>query len=51
MSIVSENSNFFSLIDLKLIDNFLFTIGFEGRICKWDSRKLDKPIILHDIVV
>lgn len=31
------------------MDNFIFTVGFEGRICKWDSRKLQQPIIIQDL--
>ena len=49
VSLVSENSNFLPIIDLKKKDQFLFSIGLEGRICKWDARKLEQPIMIQDI--
>lgn len=49
VSKVSPDSNFLPIIDLKKIGSNLFSIGQEGRICKWDARKLDEPIFHLDL--
>ena len=48
-SLVSEKSNFLPIIDIKKKDNFLYTVGLEGRFCKWDPKKLEQPIIYKDL--
>ncbi len=49
ISLVSEKSHFLSVIDLKKKGNFLFSVGMEGRICKWDMKKLEQPILFQDV--
>jgi hypothetical protein len=48
-SLVSDKSNYLPIIDIKKKDDFLFTLGLEGRICKWDPKKLEEPIIYKDL--
>lgn len=49
VSYVQESANYLPIIDIKKVDNFIFSVGFEGRVCKWDARKLEAPIIIQDL--
>lgn len=46
---VGEKSNYLPVIDLIKNGNFAFSLGLEGRLCKWDLRKFEEPILFHDI--
>lgn len=49
LSKLTETSNYLSIIDLKKNRTNLFTVGQEGRVCKWDARKLEEPIFHIDL--
>lgn len=49
LSKLTDTSNYLSIIDIKKHKTNLFTVGQEGRVCKWDVRKLDEPIFHHDL--
>lgn len=50
LSFVSPTSSYLPLAGIKKIDKIIYTIGHEGRLARWDTRKLEKPIIMTDIV-
>ena len=49
LSKLTDTSNYLSIMDIKKIKTNLFTVGQEGRVCKWDVRKLDEPIFHLDL--
>lgn len=49
LSKLNDTSNYLSIIDIKKNRTNLFTVGQEGRVCKWDVRKLDEPIFHIDL--
>lgn len=49
LSKLTDTSNYLSIVDIKKNKTNLFTVGQEGRVCKWDVRKLDEPIFHIDL--
>jgi len=49
LSLVSMTSSSLAIMDLKKIDNLIYTLGKDGKIAKWDYRKLEKPIVNTEI--
>ena len=51
MSSPRDKIAFMPVIDLKKRENSIFSIALEGRIHKYDARKLDEPIFSMDLFV
>lgn len=48
ISKIGEKSNYLPIIDIKKRGDEVFTVGLEGRICKWDARKFEEPLFFFD---
>lgn len=49
ISRVSEKTNFLPIIDIKTQGQFLYSLGLDGRFCKWDSRRPEEPFSFIDM--
>jgi WD40 repeat protein len=50
ISKITEKANYLPIIDIKKRSEEVFTVGLEGRICKWDARKLEEPLFSFDLL-